>query len=575
MRYSYNPTIFTNVQKYTELNKKITYSGILVASKLNQKNGQDYSLLDSVDIDWNGAWIESMATYLDTTEDLIRVLDRLNKDNELSDLTYALDQLEEQMHQVTYSYITYTSLGDIIEREIQRKLTAGENIIIDDLSYFDTTTQQYSYSYVISTYGVPTYTYLHDYYWSEEQQHDWEIRFKSQYYTKTQTDDQISDAMAYNFAYLIETIVDGADTRFDTLKEIADWILDLDRYEPVDWVEVRDFFEQGRYYYKETTDPNEPYKEVPNAEFAEQHKDYIYYRKDNWFTDISDLLKRVTVIEGQIGYIEYDDEGNVIDHDDDGILWQLYQIWQESYALWDYSFNLNKQVQDAKSMAEQAIDTANTAYGKAEEALSTASEALDRSTYAIDLAITTYSMAYTAIEKVGEHTIEEGFYPCKDAEDAKERWDNGETIYVKNDKGSFEEAKPPFDDDKEYFYFQDYTPGTGLTGEVEELTKEVEEAVDMAEKAKEAANRSLYNLSVNNDLSQFVTLSLSPENYEPGKDPKRTLFIDAQIALLDPKTGMRLNEGLATLDTCFDVYSYASSWYILGLSDEEDQFFEY
>ena len=78
---SYNKEIFTNVNKYTEFNGKITYNGILVASKLNQKNGQEYALIDSIDIDWNNAWVSSFgdSTYLNTTEDLINLLNLLNR----------------------------------------------------------------------------------------------------------------------------------------------------------------------------------------------------------------------------------------------------------------------------------------------------------------------------------------------------------------------------------------------------------------------------------------------------------------------------------------------------------------
>ena len=56
---------FTNVKKYDEAG---SYIGLQIVSKLNQKNGQDYKLLDSIDIDWNGAWLAVANAYINNTE---------------------------------------------------------------------------------------------------------------------------------------------------------------------------------------------------------------------------------------------------------------------------------------------------------------------------------------------------------------------------------------------------------------------------------------------------------------------------------------------------------------------------
>ena len=73
---------FTNVNKYDETG---SYTGIQIASKLNQKNGQDYKLLDAIDIDWNGAWLAVAGSYINNTEEL---LDAIDKIGELSDFTW-------------------------------------------------------------------------------------------------------------------------------------------------------------------------------------------------------------------------------------------------------------------------------------------------------------------------------------------------------------------------------------------------------------------------------------------------------------------------------------------------------
>ena len=48
-KFTYNER-FTNITKY-DVNSN-SYTGIKIASKLNQKNGEDYKLLDVTDLDW-------------------------------------------------------------------------------------------------------------------------------------------------------------------------------------------------------------------------------------------------------------------------------------------------------------------------------------------------------------------------------------------------------------------------------------------------------------------------------------------------------------------------------------------
>ena len=73
MILSYNKNIFTKVNKW---DSTYSYYGILISGKLNQYNGQGYKLVDIIDVDWDGAYISKLNTYLYTSEDLINILDK-------------------------------------------------------------------------------------------------------------------------------------------------------------------------------------------------------------------------------------------------------------------------------------------------------------------------------------------------------------------------------------------------------------------------------------------------------------------------------------------------------------------
>ena len=71
MALTYNTNIFTRVSKY---NKEGEPYGVLVSGKLNQYNQQGYPILDVIDIDWDGAYVNNLNCYIYTTEDLINCL---------------------------------------------------------------------------------------------------------------------------------------------------------------------------------------------------------------------------------------------------------------------------------------------------------------------------------------------------------------------------------------------------------------------------------------------------------------------------------------------------------------------
>ena len=148
----YNKNIFPNVNKISFDGTTYSYNGILIASKLNQKNGQGYKLLDAIDIDWNSAWISSLNTYLNSTEDLVQALNDLNANSGVDELNKDLERVWNQINEITASYITHTILGEILS-SYQNTIIAGENIILRDN--------------ILTTYNIPTYSFLEENYLSQ------------------------------------------------------------------------------------------------------------------------------------------------------------------------------------------------------------------------------------------------------------------------------------------------------------------------------------------------------------------------------------------------------------------------
>ena len=103
-----------------------------MSSKLNQKNGQDYKLLDAIDIDWNGAFVSSANVHLNTTEDLIWLLNEINKNSNIDIINKDLESIWKQINEITSSYVTTTTLSEILNESWQQKLIGGNHIKIED-----------------------------------------------------------------------------------------------------------------------------------------------------------------------------------------------------------------------------------------------------------------------------------------------------------------------------------------------------------------------------------------------------------------------------------------------------------
>lgn len=595
----YDSKFFPDVDKQIISGDKISYKGILVASKFNQKNGQDYPLLDLVDIDFNGAWISSMNTYLKTSYDLIYVLDALNQSSKISDLAIEIQKIWNQINEITSTYITYSSLDEILQEGWQRKLIAGDYIKIDESD---------SYAYTIYAYGLPTYEYLYETYTSLTRFNAFETYIGENYYNKQGTYN-----VAYQAAYdAIQRVIDGADNAFDTLKEISDWILDQDRYTPIPWGDVVNDWKE-EYYYVQIMDPetgegtgkyelidspdieiieiSDPemisrewkedyyfylredgkYMPVTNPDFVDytgETKYYFcptqHYIKENYLTDIQNLIKRVNRLDDSVGFKEWDEF--TYSYSYSGHYKDIYDIQIKNYQQDLNIDNLFTKTEQIERKADTAYSFAYTAYGIAYTAYGIAYNALETSWDATDRANLAYEMAYIATVKVGDPTISEGYDIIESSELLEQYKNDGILIFEQNEDGDFVLAIEPFDDNKIYYTWHDKTPGTGLTGRVEVAEQKADEALERSEVALYSSYESLYYLNVNNSESTYVNLSLAPQSFDG--DRRRTINIKTDNASIDSQTGEIYSHGIVGINTAMDIYTYASSWMMLFVEND-------
>ena len=547
----YNQNIFTDVNKYVSDGKgNVTYTGILIASKLNQKNGQDYPLLDAIDIDWNGSWIESMSTYLYTTEDLIAVLDHLSRSNESSKLWDEINKIWNQINEITASYVTYSYLEDHLSTYWQRKLLSGDFIQIDE----ETNT--------IHAYGLPTYEYLESTYTNN---HDFRALIEhlhNDYYDKPQTE-QVAYQAAYN---AIQLVIDGADNAFDTLKEVADWILEQNLWVKVPLTEIKEVkasenWPENYYYtFDEETGEYTPVNNILDVDDVTQdNAGYsIYWKKENYLIELKRLITRVNSLDDRVGFEFYDEETYTYTYT--GLFWDIEDLRQTDKSIINELNRLDKEVEKANKLSSTAYTMGYTAYNTAYIAYGIAYEALEQSFESIGKASLAYEMAYTAIVKVGDEHIDAGWVNV-DIAYISAYTTLGYEFYYFDEEGNRYDATEPYDPEKEYFYYREYVPGTGLTGRVEVVEEKADKALTTANVALVSSYESLYHLSVNNSNSTYVNLGLHPEDFNGSRD--RVLTITTQEASMDRHSGEITSQGLVNISTALDIYAYMSSWMYL------------
>ena len=144
MALTYNTNIFTQVNKWDRNNQS---TGVFVSGKLNQYNKQGYPILDAIDIDWDGAFIKSLNSYLYSTEDLINCLDLTygNFSNYTSNayFGYVINNINKDISYLNKSFnesnqITYNLLQDIMNYldNIDESIDLINSMTLDNFNFY-------------------------------------------------------------------------------------------------------------------------------------------------------------------------------------------------------------------------------------------------------------------------------------------------------------------------------------------------------------------------------------------------------------------------------------------------------
>ena len=405
-RLIYNKNRFTKVDKWDEITE--SYKGILMSTKLNQKNGQDYKLLDAIDIDWNRAWFMPNASYINTTEDLIEAIESL--DNRAQ-----VNEIEQQLDEVSETYVTQGQLRELT-LGLQGNLHPGDHISIDDNN-------------IISAYNIVSYETLYDFslaYVSHEY-------FGSYAYTRQQTSDFVNQK--------INELVGNANEAFDTMQEISEWILQQTKFVPVDYDDI-DTNGTTRYYvYDETTDK---YSIVNNTYIA-QHPTKQYYIIAS-FRDEFDRLDET------IGHATWNDALQIYSYT--GLLKEIDDLHDLDQRIIDSINTLKNQVTTASNYASMSYSTANIAYNTSNIAYELAYQSYFNG-------IDSYAMAYYAYVNVGFKSKPGYFRQMTDEE--KETTPDGAIVYIYDDGlHYYREIEYVPNNNIEYYVYVQPTEATGL-----------------------------------------------------------------------------------------------------------------
>lgn len=169
---SYNYNIFTNVHKWDE---EYTYLGIQVSGKLNQYNGQNYPILDAIDIDWDGAYVSALNSYVHTTEDLINLFNRLGEfDTTINNNLISNYYNREEFRQIFQEYQEtidnrFDENIDILTEEITNNLlnryeilAAISDVLVDKTRYLKVPYEQIVQNHKLTNYGESRNFFTYD-----------------------------------------------------------------------------------------------------------------------------------------------------------------------------------------------------------------------------------------------------------------------------------------------------------------------------------------------------------------------------------------------------------------------------
>lgn len=143
-KYTYNGITFNKVDlsTYSNIGAKIKNHGINEDGILDNKDLSDFFVVDSIFIDWNGAYIPSVLskntyTYINCTSDLLNyIISLCNKINDLSDKLDDYELNKNYSIVINTEYLNYSYSGDL---QINISSTEGNPKIITftPYSYFN------------------------------------------------------------------------------------------------------------------------------------------------------------------------------------------------------------------------------------------------------------------------------------------------------------------------------------------------------------------------------------------------------------------------------------------------------
>lgn len=489
---SYDKTIFTKVNKW---DSNYSYNGILLSDKINQKNGQDYKLVDVIDLDWDGMWVPFANAYVNDTKDLLDIL-------KFMDPTERFFTVNEKLTRIESSYVDKATMNDIIA-QMQFALVAGENITISSES-------------IISTYNLPTFSYISDYYTTYSYLNEYS-------YSKVGTLEAIDEKL--------QELIGNADESFDTIQEIADWISRQCEYVEVSYEDI-DFSYGDRYYIYE----GGKYVEV-NQEYVTANPNKQYYLLVSVTASIADIIKKLRYLENLIG-TQTPNGDNTFSYT--GILAYIESLRLSDVLINSHIYNINNSIGDIRFNLNRLETTLNSTTTLAQSAKITADAANELANAANITASTALEHSTSALSQIGYEYVPAYFSPVTN-EFAQEYQGNtyiqvGES-YVNTEYSSYLETQ--------WFVWAPTTYPTGMHKEISDLSYGLE--------------RSLYNLHVDNsNAMSYVYLSLSPDQYSGSNE--RTIEMNAKIANFSVDDRIIYEDGLMTASYVNGMISYVIEW---------------
>lgn len=525
-KFTYNER-FTNVQKYDNISK--SYTGIKIASKLNQKNGEDYKLVDVTDLDWQGAWLAAANAYINDTYELLDAIDNIA---DLTELTWVKEKINELDVNVTNiinllpSYVTKEEFDQIISQQ-QKALSAGAYITIDENN-------------VISAYDLLSIADADAKFGTKDDiQALWQ-NFTN-YYTAEETR-SLADIISYT--NIKEYVIKNADIRYNDLEKISNWILSQSRYIHVNYDDIQHDGSETYYIYDSETGS---YIEV-DLEYIINHPDEEYYIEQGLVDDITILNNRLDRVDSVLGYEIYDPQTDTSSYTE-GLLNDVNIIDDKVVELRNDLYSLENLFGETYLRSNIAYNTANTAY--------------DMAYFAYEIAITTdayayiaYQLAYRATYIIGEEG-QEGYFrdlTPDEIELLKQDQFAIDNLYVKEPGTDNYTHAGYFDYDKyingelDYFILIEPTESTGFYKTLDEYS----ERIDLA---KESADNALFRLYSQTNGTSYIDLTLDPMTNEDGSN-SRTIILNVDEANITYEDGLILKEGIITTYSLYNSLAY-------------------